>query len=165
MTLKNVVLPAPFGPMRLTIEPSGMTKSMFETATSPPNCFVTARASRTFCIPVIARRPPGWRAPARARPRPPPRRAARHGASRSGRGLRSQQHHRHQRDAEDELARAAHVHDRQVLIADRGTDAVNQTVDPVEQDAVDEAEQEPAGDDPADVAETAQDDHAEDEDR
>ena len=28
MTLKNVVLPAPLGPMRLTIEPSGMSKSI-----------------------------------------------------------------------------------------------------------------------------------------
>src|SRR6185503_1580009 len=50
MTLKNVVFPAPFGPMRLTIEPSGITKSTPATATSPPNCLVTARASRTLLI-------------------------------------------------------------------------------------------------------------------
>src|SRR4051812_2570099 len=35
--LKNVVLPAPFGPIRLTIEPCGIAKSTSLTATSPPN--------------------------------------------------------------------------------------------------------------------------------
>ena len=35
--LKNVVFPAPFGPIRLTIAPSGIVKVMSETATSPPN--------------------------------------------------------------------------------------------------------------------------------
>ena len=39
--LKNVVLPAPFGPIRLTIEPSGMAKSTLLTATRPPNRRVT----------------------------------------------------------------------------------------------------------------------------
>src|SRR5215210_6611565 len=43
--LKNVVLPAPFGPIRLTIEPSGMSKSTELTATSPPNTLVMPRAS------------------------------------------------------------------------------------------------------------------------
>src|SRR5688500_654755 len=42
--LKKVVLPAPFGPIRLTIEPSGIVKSMLLTATSPPNSFRTATA-------------------------------------------------------------------------------------------------------------------------
>jgi hypothetical protein len=37
--LKNVVLPAPFGPMRLTIAPRGMRKSTSSTATRPPNSF------------------------------------------------------------------------------------------------------------------------------
>ena len=46
MTLKNVVLPAPLGPMRLTIEPSGMSKSTARTATRPPNRLVTPLAIR-----------------------------------------------------------------------------------------------------------------------
>ena len=45
MTLKNVVLPAPLGPMRLTIEPSGMSKSIVRTATRPPKRFEIPRAS------------------------------------------------------------------------------------------------------------------------
>src|SRR6185295_9357234 len=37
--LKNVVLPAPFGPMRLTIDRRGIVKSTSLTATRPPNSF------------------------------------------------------------------------------------------------------------------------------
>src|SRR5262245_36133867 len=44
--LKNVVLPAPFGPMRLTIDPSGTAKSTSSTATRPPNSLRSAIASR-----------------------------------------------------------------------------------------------------------------------
>src|SRR5215218_9189307 len=43
--LKNVVLPAPLGPIRLTIERSGISKSTELTATSPPNTLVIPRAS------------------------------------------------------------------------------------------------------------------------
>ena len=39
--LKNVVLPAPFGPISDTIEPRGMSKSTALTAVSPPNRLVT----------------------------------------------------------------------------------------------------------------------------
>src|SRR5437870_1822556 len=42
--LKKVVLPAPFGPIRLMIEPSGMLKSTSLTATRPPNSLRTAAA-------------------------------------------------------------------------------------------------------------------------
>ena len=42
--LKNVVLPAPLGPMSDTIEPRGMSKSTLLTASSPPNRLVTPRA-------------------------------------------------------------------------------------------------------------------------
>src|SRR5579864_3409168 len=42
--LKNVVLPAPFGPIRLTIAPSGTVKSTSSTATRPPNSF------RSICV-------------------------------------------------------------------------------------------------------------------
>src|ERR687894_1211615 len=44
--LKNVVLPAPLGPIRLTIECSGMSKSTSLTATKPPKTLVIPRASR-----------------------------------------------------------------------------------------------------------------------
>ncbi len=47
--LKNVVFPAPFGPIRLMIEPRGMVKSTSLTATRPPNSLrrpsVTSRLS------------------------------------------------------------------------------------------------------------------------
>src|ERR687896_516590 len=49
--LKKVVLPAPFGPIRLTMERSGMSKSTESTATRPPKTFVTFRASRILAGP------------------------------------------------------------------------------------------------------------------
>src|SRR5918994_933324 len=52
--LKNVVLPAPFGPMRLTMARSGMSKSTELTATSPPKTLVIPRASRILAPPVAA---------------------------------------------------------------------------------------------------------------
>src|SRR5262245_33538707 len=57
--LKNVVLPAPFGPMRLTIEPCGTVKSTSSTATSPPNSLrsssLTRRLSGTRHLRVVER--------------------------------------------------------------------------------------------------------------
>src|ERR687897_966653 len=50
--LKKVVLPAPFGPIRLTIEPVGIVKSMSLTATSPPNSLRTS----TACSRSVIRR-------------------------------------------------------------------------------------------------------------
>jgi hypothetical protein len=47
MQLKNVVLPAPFGPMIDTIDFSGTAKSTSLTATRPPKRLVTPIASRT----------------------------------------------------------------------------------------------------------------------
>src|ERR671911_1960776 len=51
--LKNVVLPAPFGPIRLTIDPSGIVKSMSLTATSPPNSLRTSTACSSSVIRQI----------------------------------------------------------------------------------------------------------------
>src|ERR1044072_9955488 len=48
--LKNVVLPAPFGPIRETIEPCGIVKSMSFVATRPPNSFRTCSATRRSVI-------------------------------------------------------------------------------------------------------------------
>jgi hypothetical protein len=42
--LKKVVLPAPFGPIRLMVDPRGMVKSTLSTATRPPNSFRSATA-------------------------------------------------------------------------------------------------------------------------
>src|SRR5918998_307847 len=50
--LKNVVFPAPFGPIRLTMERSGMLKSTESTATSPPKTLVIPRASRMLAVSV-----------------------------------------------------------------------------------------------------------------
>ena len=163
MTLKNVVLPAPFGPMRLTIEPSGMTKSTFETATSPPNCFVTARASRTL---LIARRPRSGRAPARPRPRS----SSAACSSAFTRALGKRPSGRTSIITTSAIPKMS-WRDRLTSMNWRSwlliacADAVDEPRDPVEEHAVDEAEQETTGDDPADVAEAAEDDHAEDEDR
>src|SRR5262249_14615116 len=44
--LKNVVLPAPFGPISETIEPRGIVKSTSFVATSPPNSLRTCSATR-----------------------------------------------------------------------------------------------------------------------
>src|SRR5436309_1240160 len=52
--LKNVVLPAPFGPIRLTMRPVGITKSTSLTATSPPKTFRTRSAVRMAPVPVLA---------------------------------------------------------------------------------------------------------------
>src|ERR687894_261809 len=51
--LKNVVLPAPFGPIRLTMARSGRSKSTELTATRPPNTLVIPRASRIFVPPFV----------------------------------------------------------------------------------------------------------------
>ena len=45
--LKNVVLPAPLGPMIETIERRGMSKLTSSTATSPPKALLTDVAERT----------------------------------------------------------------------------------------------------------------------
>src|SRR5688500_2177482 len=54
--LKKVVLPAPFGPIRLTIEPVGIVKSMSLTAISPP---ISLRTSTACSRSVIGRVPVG----------------------------------------------------------------------------------------------------------
>src|SRR5215211_4388419 len=48
--LKKVVLPAPFGPIRLMIDPVGIVNSMSFTAISPPNSFRTFAACRMSVI-------------------------------------------------------------------------------------------------------------------
>src|SRR5437899_2034556 len=52
MVLKKVVLPAPLGPIRLTIAPRGMAKSTLLTATNPPKRMVMAWASSSKLPPA-----------------------------------------------------------------------------------------------------------------
>src|SRR5215210_7441597 len=52
--LKKVVLPAPFGPMRLMIDPVGIVNSMSLTAMRPPNSFRTLSACRMSVIGRVA---------------------------------------------------------------------------------------------------------------
>src|ERR671919_200470 len=98
--LKNVVLPAPFGPIRLTMERSGMLKSTELTATRPP---------KTLVMPLASRMSVGLSFPSGTGPSPD---------SVAARGVtlvqllgplsvgdypfRPQEHHHHQDDAEDE---------------------------------------------------------------
>src|SRR5690349_228051 len=84
--LKNVVFPAPLGPMMDTIDFSGTLNVTSLTAVRPPNCFVTFLASSTR-LPLGARASPlvvagaslvvfsSLMGPAR-RARPPSRRGA-----------------------------------------------------------------------------------------
>ena len=58
--LKNVVLPAPFGPMSDTIEPRGMSKSTLLTASRPPNRLVTRGPGRGSRRPGRRRSAPTW---------------------------------------------------------------------------------------------------------
>src|SRR6266540_5302536 len=53
--LKNVVLPAPFGPIRPLIEPRSITKSTLLTATKPPKRLVMPVASRTGAMLLLRR--------------------------------------------------------------------------------------------------------------
>src|SRR5947209_15220757 len=51
--LKNVVLPAPFGPMIETIESGGISKETSLTATSPPNSLLTWVAKSSGARPSL----------------------------------------------------------------------------------------------------------------
>ena len=57
MALKNVVLPAPFGPMTLTISPSSMWKFNPDRASSPPKVIFRSLISRRLIPPPLPRRP------------------------------------------------------------------------------------------------------------
>src|SRR5688572_9521792 len=51
--LKNVVFPAPFGPIRETIEPVGIVKFTSLFATSPPNTLPTLSATRRSVVATV----------------------------------------------------------------------------------------------------------------
>src|ERR1043166_4251994 len=73
MMLKNVVLPAPFGPIRLTIDPLGIVKLMSWTATRPRKRLVTWvawRRSRSPWGAMVVAAGAAAVTPAPPRPRP-----------------------------------------------------------------------------------------------
>src|SRR6476620_8395779 len=71
-TLKNVVLPAPLGPMRLMMAPLGMLRSVGLTASNPPNRLVMPLASSSSSGPsacTLIRLPRGRGGPSDRVPR------------------------------------------------------------------------------------------------
>src|SRR2546423_5638737 len=156
--LKNVVFPAPFGPMRLTIEPSGTVKSTSFTAVRPPNSLRTLWAVSRSAISVrhVIERLVGHalvelRGPSRARYQ----------------ALRSEEHHHQQDDPEDPELVLRDV-DGGAPGLERGSGRAEVGVQPAadvrEALAVEVGEEGGAEDDAEDVPHPAQDDHAEDED-
>src|SRR5918997_3724852 len=162
--LKNVVLPAPFGPIRLTIERSGMSKSTSLTATRPPKTLVIPRASRIL---------PTFFPFSSATARGPYRVAGSRilvvqllGALAVGDdALRPEDHHEDKEEAEQQ-----EVVLRDVRLGERGApDGVADGVDPHvylrQQVEVEALKDDRAEDDAVDVPHAPEDDHAQDQDR
>src|SRR5215210_4617117 len=166
--LKNVVLPAPFGPIRLTIERSGMSKSTSLTAISPPKTLVIPRASSMWlsCPPPF---------PFSSATGYPPERVALIAALAAVQFLGAlavgddafgaEEHHEDQDDAEQE-----EVVLRDVRLAESGaTDGVTDGVDPLvylrEQVEVETLQDDRAQDHAVDIPHAAEDDHAQNDDR
>src|SRR5687768_4557580 len=151
--LKKVVLPAPFGPIRLTIEPRGMANSTSLTATRPPNSLRMPEATRRSVI---------GRASVRVGPLVGDvveRRVA-HALLQLALvpSLRDQPRGPEQHDDDDDQAVDAEVVLRHVLDADLRPDLREAFL-------VEVREEQPADDRAPDAAHPAEDDHAEDEDR
>src|SRR4051812_40886264 len=160
MTLKNVVLPAPLGPMRLTIEPRSISRSTSWTASSPPNRFVTFWASRirsrsgaAVAISLLVADGAGrgrhvGNACLGACPQlslsPPVREQS----------LGPQQHHRHERQPVQQVL----VLDEVDLLEDRDVLTLEELVQLLEQDALDLEEDERTDRDAPGIAHSAEDD-------
>src|SRR5215207_629685 len=162
--LKNVVLPAPFGPIRLTIERSGMSKSTSLTAMRPPKTLVIPRASKML---------PTW--PFSSATGHPSERVARIAALAAVQFLGTlaigddafgaEEHHQNQYQAEQQ-----EVVLRDVRLAKSGAaDGVADGMDPLiylwQQVEVDALEDNRAQDHAVDVPHAAEDNHAQHEDR
>src|ERR687894_412802 len=135
--LKNVVLPAPFGPIRLTIERSGMSKSTELTATRPPKILVMSRASRMLAGPLSVGDDP----------------------------LRPQEHHDHEQDAEQEKVVLGDVRVAEGRAPDRVAYGVDPLVDLGQEVEVEALQGDRAQDDAVNASHAAQDDHGEDQNR
>ena len=107
--LKNVVLPAPLGPMIETIALSGTAKVTSSTATRPPKIFVSPSASSTLAVRPVTSTTSSSSASVSSRALPFLRDQA----------LRSQHHHDHQQEAEDAEAQLGEVEVQADLAAAR----------------------------------------------
>src|SRR3954447_20770942 len=143
--LKNVVLPAPFGPIRLTIVCCGMVKSTSSTATRPPNSLRSCSTrTMSLMLEVIER----LVVDAHLELGFPP--------SAGYQAFGPEQHHHHEDDAEDPELVLGHLDvQRQVLVQPGAR--VRESL-PVEV-----GKERGAEDDAPDVPHAAEDDHAEDE--
>src|ERR687894_2471039 len=162
--LKNVVLPAPFGPIRLTIERSGMSKSTSLTATKPPKTLVIPRASRMLSgcpFSSATGRSPERVADVATLPAVQLLGALAVGDD----AFRPQEHHEDKEEAEQQ-----EVVLRDVRLGERGApDGFADGVDPHvylrQQVEVESLQDDGAEDDAVDVPHAPEDDHTEDQDR
>src|ERR687893_797784 len=154
--LKNVVFPAPLGPIRLTIDRSGMSKFTELTATRPPKTFVMPRASSRALWPSGS----GTGAPHRV----------------AGAGvvvaqlllalavgddaLGPEQHHQHEDQAEDKEVVAGQVHVAHRRAAYRVADGVNHRAQLRQGVEVDALQHDGAEDHAVDVPHPPEHDHA-----
>src|SRR5215211_7295982 len=159
--LKNVVLPAPFGPIRLTIERSGISKSTSLTAMRPPKTLVIPRASRMLPLPFSSATGHPSECVTRVAAFPAVQLL---GALAVGDyALGPEEHHEDQDDAEQE-----EVVLRDVRLAEQGTpDGVADGVDPCvylrQQIEVETLQDDSAQNHAVDVPHAAEDDHAQDD--
>src|ERR671917_1614047 len=153
--LKNVVLPAPFGPIRLTMDRSGMSKFTELTATRPPKTFVMPHASSRVLSPFSS----GTNAPHRV----------------AGAGvvvaqlllalavgddaLGPEQHHQHEDHAEDKEVVAGQVHVAHGGAAYRVSDGVHDGAKLRQGVEVDALEHDGAEDHTVDVPHPPEHDH------
>src|SRR5687768_1733558 len=155
--LNNVVLPAPFGPIRLTIERSGMLKSTELTATRPPKTLVIPRASRMLAASMSLSDtgpfPRGcgllvvlvqFLGPLAVGDNP----------------LRPQEHHDHEQDAEQEKVVLGDVRVAEGRAPDRVAYGVDPLVDLGQEVEVEALQGDRAQDHTVNAPHTAQDDHA-----
>src|SRR5215211_222215 len=161
--LKNVVLPAPFGPIRLTIERSGMSKSTSLTATRPPKTLVIPLASRMFAFPFSSAT---GSSPERVTDVATLAAVQLFGALAVGDdAFGTQDHHENKEEAEQQ-----EVVLRDVRLGERGApdgvaDGVDPHVDLRQQVEVEALQDDGAEDHAVDVPHAAEDDHTQDQDR
>src|SRR5918995_7349896 len=161
--LKNVVLPAPFGPIRLTIERSGMSKSTSLTATRPPKTLAIPRAPRMFAFPFSSAT---GCSPERVTDVATLAAVQLFGAlAVGGDTFGPQEHHEDEEEAEQQ-----EVVLRDVRLAERGApDGIADGVDPLvnrrEQIEVEALQDDRAEDHAVDVPHAAKDHHTENDDR
>src|SRR5215204_6548545 len=143
--LKNVVLPAPFGPIRLTMVRSGMVKSTSSTATRPPNSLRSCSTrTMSLMLEVIER----LVVHAHLELGFPP--------SAGYQAFGPEQHHHHEDDAEDPELVLRYLDVQRQMLVQPGS-GVGQPL------AIEVRQERRAEDDAPDVPHAAEDDHAEDE--